>query len=306
MARSSLLQPKVAREPYRDPIFGIPHYHDPALNRLISKSTPSSVLDESIRLLDRSSTRHLRTLQAHRPRVLHRRFNICTLQNSPLMCFPHFEEMAAFLARWFESRELRKQAAITTTQQATFEAQEQFCRGLFILLQEATRGAPVSPKPLRYIYRWYLQKDLIINQARAVERASSDDAFFVIELADGETIKISKGLIDSHRMFDTEMFESEAISRQLREISVDPVPEEEEIVEEVVNTHRAVIVTETFPGRVAKRAPMIVRPGIHNFDYDSLHEELEAVRRDEQSTAQVACEAKLRRRSEILIHEGWT
>jgi hypothetical protein len=244
-------------------------------------------------------------MQTHRPRVIHGRFNMTTLQNSPLMCFPHFAEMTTFLTRWFDSRDLRKAAALTTTQQATFEAQEQFCKGLFILLQETARAAPVSPKPLRYIYSWYLQRDLIINQARAVERGPTDDAFFVIELANGDKIKIAKELIDSDRMFDTEMFEREAIARKLREIPVDPIPEEEDIVEEAVNTHHALVVTETFPGRVAKRTPRIVRPGLHNFDYDLLHEELEAARRDERSTAQAAQEAKVRRRSEILMNVGW-
>jgi hypothetical protein len=305
MSRASLLQTKKVREPYRDPIFGIPHYHDPALNRLIEKHNPSSFLDEGIRILDRASMQHLNAVKAHQPKRLHTRFNTAVLCNSPLFCFPHFEEMANFLTGWFNTRNSRKAAAITTTQQATFDAQEQFCKGLFVLLQETARAAPLSAKPVRHIYGWYLQRDAIINQSRAVERTTRDDGFFVIEMANGEMLKISKRLIDSTTLFDREMFDFERVREKLKEIIPDPIPTEEEAVEEPEITHRPFLITETFAGRVTKRPPPVPRPATRSFDYERFHAEMAAARRDEQETAMIAKDAGMRRLGQIAVRVGW-
>jgi hypothetical protein len=149
------------------------------------KHDPSYHVSESMKYIFVKSDQRLRGVQGNKPKYLHRRFNMDTLTTSALMAFPHFQDMTAYLSRWFAGRESRHSAAVTSNQRATFHAQERFSNGLFLLLQESARAAPVSPKPLKGIYNWYLQRDSVINQSRAVERKAGLEEYVVIELSNG-------------------------------------------------------------------------------------------------------------------------
>jgi hypothetical protein len=226
------------------------------------------------------------------------------LTTSPLRCFPHFEDMLVFLRQSFDSREERRSAAVTTTQQATFEAEEKFCRGLFLLLQETARAHPLSPKPLRYIYKWYLQRDSIINQSRSIERDPEDEEFLVIEFADGEKLRTPKSLLWQAGVLDQGMFSDPEIARKMAMVPLDPPPPVEEVIEEG-ERHRPTLVCETFLTRPTKRSQQVIRPVGVSFNYEDFHAEMATRRSEDVVTRDLAQLARTRRLADISSRMGW-
>jgi hypothetical protein len=212
--------------------------------------------------------------------------------------------MLVFLIRSFESREERRSAAATTTQQATFEAEEKFCRGLFLLLQETVRANPLSPKPLRYIYNWYLQRDSIINQSRSVERDPEDEEFLVIEFADGEKLRTPKSLLWQGGVLDRGMFSEPEIARKMAMVPLDPPPLVEEVIEEG-ERHRPTLVCEPFVTRPTKRLQQVIRPIGLSFNYEDFHAEMAARRSEDVATRDLAQLARTRRLAVISSRMGW-
>lgn len=294
---------KKPKEVYKDPIYGIPHFHDPALSRLIRKHDPSYQVAESMRTLYVKSQQRLRTVKANKPKYLHTRFNIDTLRTSPLMCMPHFEDMTDFLARWFESRDKRKSAAVTTTQQATFVAQEKFCTALFLLLQETARATPLTPAPLKGIYNWYLQRDSVINQSRTIDRNPGDDAFYVIELTNGKKIKVPKSIFDPNVVFDQSIFDPDRMQEEMRNIKPEPKPSEND-GNKRAGAHRPDIITSTSMTKPPKKQPN-AHSVMPTFNYDEFHAQMVEQRQSERDTDLIANFYKEKRRKEISRREGW-
>jgi hypothetical protein len=226
------------------------------------------------------------------------------LTTSPLRCFPHFEAMLTFLTQSSDSREERRSAAVTLTQQATFEAEEKFGRGLFLLLQETARANPLSPKPLRYIYKWYLQRDSIINQSRSVERDPEDEEFLVIEFADGEKLRTPKALLSQGGVLDRGMFSASEIARKMAMVPIEPPPPVAEDVDEG-ERHMPELVCETFVTRATKRSQLITRPVGLSFNYEDFHVQMAAKRSEDAVTQRLAQLARARRLADISSRMGW-
>jgi hypothetical protein len=289
---------------YRDPIYGIPHFHDPGLSRIVMKHDPSYHVSESMKIIFVKSDQRLRAIQGNRPKYLHSRFNMDTLTTSPLMVFPHFQDMTAYLGRWFNDKDARQKSALTSHQRATFQAQERFSNGLFLLLQESARAAPVSPKPLKGIYNWYLQRDSVINQSRTIEKKVGLDEFVVIELSNGQEIRVPRSLLDSSRIGEIEsLFNPQALKRKLEQIEIDPPPEIQ-TPPIAMRTKQTEVITSTTLAPTQKRgtSAMLKRP---TFDFDQLHSELEEQRRSDRDVAAIARIMGERRRTEITRLEGW-
>jgi hypothetical protein len=296
---------RLHEEVYKDPIYGIPHFHDPALSRLILKHDPSHHVSESMKLIFMKSDQRLRSIHGNKPKYLHKRFNMDTLTTSPLMAFPHFQDMAGFLSRWFTTRDSRQQNAFTSHQRATFEAQERFSRGLFLLLQESARAAPISPKPLKGIYNWYLQRDSVINQSRTIERKTGLDEFIVIELSNGQEIRVSRALLDGSQTAEIEnLFDVEFVKKTMKEIEVEVQPEPEIESTPIIERQVEVITSTGLPTQLKKGilSSNFRRP---TFDFDQLHAELEGQRQNDKDVTAIAKIVRERRRAEILQLEGW-
>jgi hypothetical protein len=294
---------KKPREVYRDPIFGIPHYHEPALSRLIRKHDAATQISEDLRAHFAKSERRLRAVQTNKPRFMHTRFNIEALAFSPLLCLPHFSTMYNYLRIWFECRENRQLAAITKAQQAKFDAQEKFSRGLFLLLQDIARSAPLDPKPLRFVYLWYLQRDSVIDQSRMSDRPVTDDGFWSVELADGQTLRVPRKLIDAPSLLPQSMFDMGILTEQMKTIELSPPPIIEEPIIEV-RKHHAQILTETFPNVPFKRAQPPRQVSL-SFDYESFHKEMVEQRKSDADTAVLARAARTRRLAALQGRLGW-
>ena len=288
---------KKKNEPYKDPIYGIPHFHDPALCRIIRKHDPSYQVSLSMRQLFIKSQQRLKMVKANRPKYIHTAYNIETLKTSPLLCFPHFEEMTEFLTAWFATIDRRRMEAKTSTQISTFNAQAKFCKGLFLLLQEAARAAPLSPAPLRGIYNWYLQRDTVINQNRTVEPNKENEQFFVVELLNGNKVKVLKSLLDYNNIWEKANKSPEEINAILNSIEPEKEPEPEPVIEPVYRKE-VKIIHETFPIRHPKRS-LTSAISTSPFDYDKFHEEMERQRRDEKQTAFIAQAIAHQRRCDI-------
>jgi hypothetical protein len=251
------------------------------------------------------SDQRLRAIQGNKPKCLHTRFNMDTLTTSPLMGFPHFQDMTEYLSRWFASRDFRQKNVFTSHQRATFQAQERFSRGLFLLLQESARAAPLSPKPLKGIYNWYLQRDSVINQSRTVERKTGLDEFIVIEMSNGQEVRVPRALLDGSQAAEIEaLFDPACVKEKFREIEVDVQPESEAEPTPIVERQVEVITSVVLPSPLKKGIPSswMRRP---TFDFDQFHAELEGQRQGDQDVAAIAKIVRERRRAEILQLEGW-
>lgn len=300
------MRPKT-REVYRDPIYGIPHFHDPAISRITMKHDPSYQVSKSMKMIYVKSSQRLRAVRANKPKYLHTRFNIDTLLTSPLMIFPHFQDMTDYLSQWFTNRDARQAKAITSKQKERFNAQDRFANSLFLLLQESARSSPVSSKPLRGIYNWYLQRDSVINSSKTMERKAGIDEFFIIELNNGQEIRVPRHLMDVERMcadIDS-LFTDENLTKTLRE-----VPVEEAVPPAIIARRTPRKKVEIITGRTQKPVPrratstLDKRPS--KFDYDKFHEEMERRRQDERDVDAMAAIMYDRRRDEISRREGWS
>jgi hypothetical protein len=121
---------------------------------------------------------------------------------------------------------IRAKSAVTSNQRAAFQAHDRFSTGLFQLLQECARTAPLSPKPLKGIYNWYLQRDSVITQNGPLERKSGVDKYVVIELSNGQELRVPRSLLEASRADAIEaLFQPHAVKRAMAQIAVEPVPE---------------------------------------------------------------------------------
>lgn len=296
-------RPKKQQEVYKDPIYGIPHFHDPALCRIIRKHDPSFQVSKSIKALYVKSQQRLKTVQANKPRYMHSAYNIETLRTSPLMCFPHFEEMTEFLNKWFETERKRQEDAKTSTQIATFEAQKRFCKGLFLLLQETARAAPLSASPLKGIYNWFLQRDSVINQSRTIDKNQADEGYYVVEMMNGKKLRVHKSCFDINEITLDSILSPEQLEKLLQSI---PTEEKPVVEEEVKKPDRppVKIITETHPVRIPKK-PATFMEYEKTFDYDAFHKLMEGQRKSERETDLIAQKAREIRKREISQRVGW-
>ena len=288
---------------YRDPIYGIPHFHDPAIMRIIQKHDPNYQINQSMKAIALKSQQRLRTVSVNKPRFLHRRFNIETLITSPLMCFPHFEDMTFFLMRWFKTKAQKEKELVTSNQKATFSAMSKFCDSLFLLLQETARAAPLSPKPLIGIYNWYLQRDTIIYQARTQTTQDQKSEYITIELTNGDVVEIKKAFLDVKQVLIS--------NEEVKKIIVDSFCKEEprkEVKETVVKKRSGSKQTRIL------RDPILTKPlprsnetfmYSDDFDYPAFHKKLVAERQAEKDVDRIANEEKIRRRNEIKELPGF-
>jgi hypothetical protein len=289
---------------YRDPIYGIPHFHDPGLTRIMRKHDPSYQISESMKLLFAKSDQRFRAIQGSKPRCLHSRFNIEALTTSPLLAFPHFMDMTDYLQRWFDTRDKRLKDAVTLSQRATFEAQQNFSKALFLLLQEASRASPVSPKPLKGIYNWYLQRDSVINASRTVEKEVDLDADIIIELLDGDKIAVPRYVLDASKLGEVaELFLPDQLETAWAHVPVDPPPEPPPKPVPKREKEPEVICMALPPAQMKRTASSLSRRG--TFNYDAFHEEMVEQRKADRDVAAIARIVGQRRQAEIAQRPGW-
>ena len=295
---------KSGREVYKDPVYGIPHFHDPALSRIMMKHDPSYQVSRSMKMIFVKSSQRLRAVRANKPKYLHTRFNIDTLLTSPLMVFPHFQDMTDYISRWFMNREARQRAALTSNQKATFVAQERFVNSLFLLLQESARASPVSPTPLKGIYNWYLQRDSVIDSSRMVEKKVGLDEFFIIELSNGQEIRVPRNLVGPERLLDLEeIFSEENIEETMRVVPVheDPPPP---VIPPKIKKRNIDIITKTSSVAVPRRLSSSSELNL-KFDYDTFHKELVARRQAERDVDTIAENVRKKRLWELGRTGAW-
>lgn len=223
------------------------------------------------------------------------------------MIFPHFQDMTDYLSRWFTNRNARQATAITSKQKARFNAQDRFANSLFLLLQESARSSPVSSKPLRGIYNWYLQRDSIINSSKTMERKPGIDEFFIIELNNGQEIRVPRYLMDSDQMCSDidSLFTEDNLMRTLREVPIEEAPPPA-IITRKTPRKKVEIITGPTQKPVPRRATSTLDKRPSKFDYDKFHEEMETRRKDERDVAAMARIMRDRRRDEISRRDGWT
>ncbi|OHT02330.1 hypothetical protein TRFO_07154 [Tritrichomonas foetus] len=249
------------------------------------------------------SQQRLKTVMANKPRYIHTAYNIETLRTSPLMCFPHFEEMTDFLSRWFDTEAKRQSEAKTTTQIATFDAQKRFCKGLFLLMQETARASPLSVGPLKGIYNWYLQRDSVINQSRAIDKNTADEGYYVVEMINGKKIRVSKDCFDFDTIINKAIYSQEQMDAIIQSIQPD-TPEEVDEMTKKPNRRKVTLVTETFPKRTMKKTTPSFEYDT-KFDYDAFHAYMEEQRQAERDTDRIAQKEANKRRHDILQRVGW-
>ena len=286
------------KEVYRDPIYGIPHFHDPAIARIMRKHDPNYHITESMKLIARQSAQRLKSVQGNKPRFLHTRFNIETLTTSPLMCFPHFVDMTEFLKSWFSTKSDREKQIVTSTQRATFEAQNKFCDALFLLLQETVRASPISPKPLSGIYNWYLQRDAIINQTRTLTVNEGNQQYIVIELTNGQELKIDRRFLDINHVFKQNDFERAIESTPNLYKQPKPV-ERVDPPKKKINTHVTRIISDvSLPQALRKNNEPVLLS--ETFNYQRFHERLQEQRKQERETEIIALATRYRKKEEVM------
>jgi len=294
---------KKPKEIYKDPIYGIPHFHDPAISRVMTKHDPLYPVQKSIKQILVKSQQRLTAAKSKKPKYLHVSYSIDTLHQSPLMCFPHFVEMTQFLNNWFDIRDVRMKTVITSTQRATFAAQNKFCDTLFLLLQETVRASPLTPKPLTGIYNWFLQRDNVIHQSRSIAQNSGDSQYIVIELMNGGELKIERRLLDVDQMLHQSIFSTDSAWELLSKPKTDTL-ENDRNTESQQNVHRPRILTDPCMPQVSKRQHESVLIN-ETFNYKQLHDEMDRRRREEKETELMATAARLKRREEIKIQPCW-
>jgi hypothetical protein len=268
------------------------------------KHDPSYLVSKSMKHISVKSDQRLHALRGNKAKFLHARFNLDVLTTSPLMAFPHFQDMTAYLTRWFETRDERQKKALNSHQRATFRAQERFSNGLFLLLQESARAAPVSPKPLKGIYNWYLLRDSVINQNTTVEKKTGLEEFVVIELSNGQEIRIPRMLIDPARTTEIEaLFRPEAIKYRLRKIEVDPEAEFEVPPQPVVDKKTEVIISTELAPPLKKAVVPQARRVAYNFD--RLQAELKAKMGGDRGFTIIQKMIIEKRRADMAHKEAW-
>lgn len=271
---------KEDREVYKDPIFGIPHLHDPAIMRIVEKHDPYRQMNESMKLMARKSQLRLRAVESSKPRYIHTRFNIEALTKSPLMCFPHFEEMTNYLDQWFSSRQQMEASILTSNQRGTFIALSKFCDSLFLLLQETARASPISPAPLAGIYKWYLQRDTVINQSKNLNMPIQNENVTIIELPNGKKIEINNNELNPRYVLNKVTLTPEIIMREFNSIKVAPPPVIEQKPPEQVHRTTRILIHPTFHEITKKEEEK--EPEEEKFDYELLHKRLQAERESEE------------------------
>ena len=274
---------------YKDPIFGVAHNHDPTLQVIINKRDPIRQMNESMRQMTLKSQMRLKHVQNSKPRYMHTRFNIDALKSSPLMCFPHFEEMVKFLISWYNNRGRLKQemAGRGISQQATFNAKERFCDSLFLLLQEASKANPLVPAPLAGIYKWFLNRDTMIQQSKQINLQSQDLPYILIELPNGEEVHVMKKNLDFNQVAPKQAFRTDNLMRVYDEAKVIHDEEEEIIIEREIPVSKARILRDVnikpLP-KEEKKDPLLY----DKFDYHKLHERLKREREEEKEVDAIA------------------
>ena len=289
---SNIIEKKKKKESknavYKDPIYGIPHCHEPALRVIMDKRDIYKQMNDSMRLMTRKSSLRLRKVQAGKPRYTHNRFDIETLLGSPLMCFPHFQEMASFLMKWFDTKESRRLEVTNKglSQQAKYEAISKFCDSLFLLLQEAVRSNPLTPQPLSGIYKWFLNRDIMIQQSKQINLKTQDLPYILIELPSGEEVHVLKKNLDCNQVFPKDKFTPEYLSQiktppRQKKPKLQPI--EEEVVMPVSKT-RVLRGDSTIPlVREPKKEPLLY----DKIDMKQLHQRLRRERQDEKDADKI-------------------
>lgn len=287
------------KDVYRDPIYGIAHFHDPAIVRIMQKHDLSYKISESMRIIARKSAQRLKSIQGNKPRFFHTRFNIETLTTSPLMCFPHFMDMTEFLKNWFLTRDEQEKQVVTSLQRTKFEAQSKFCNALFLLLQETARASSLSPKPLSGIYSWYLQRDSIINQTCTVPVNDGNQQYIVIELTNGQKIKIDRNFLDINHVFKHDDFErviesTPSLYKQPKPVEIIETPKKN------FNTHVTKIISEvSLPQAPRRNNDSVILSG--TFNYKKLHDRLQEQRRQERETEIIALTTRYGRKEDVSV-----
>lgn len=277
---------KEDKEVYKDPIFGIPHLHDPAIMRIVEKHDPYRQMNESMKLMARKSQLRLRAVQSSKPRFIHSRFNIDALTKSPLMCFPHFEEMTNFLEHWFTSKDQMEASILTSNQRGTFIALSKFCDSLFLLLQETARASPISPAPLAGIYKWYLQRDTVINQSKNLNMPIQNENVTIIELPNGKKIEINNNDLNPRYILNRVTLTPDIILREFDNVKVTPPPVEEKVQQEKVMKSTRILLHPVVP--TFKKKEEEPESDIDRFDYEKLHKRLQAERESEAEVDRIA------------------
>jgi hypothetical protein len=226
------------------------------------------------------------------------------LTTSPLLAFPHFIDMTDYLRRWFDTRDKRLKDAVTLSQRATYEAQQNFSKALFLLLQEASRVSPVSPKPLKGIYNWYLQRDSVINASRAVEKDVDLEADIVIEMLDGDKIAVPRYVLDASRVGEVaDLFLPDHLETAWAHVPVDPPPAPPQQPAPKREKEPEVICVTSPPAQMKRTASSLARRA--TFNYDAFHQEMVEQRKADRDVAAIARIMRQRRQAEIAQQPGW-
>jgi hypothetical protein len=243
--KASKTENKMSATLYRDPIFGIAHNHDPTIQVLINKRDPIKQMNDSMKQMTLKSQRRLRNAKSSVPRSVHTRFDVNVLATSPLMCFPHFEEMTKFLMQWYKNKEKRKNEVSNRgiSQQAVFGATSKFCDSLFLLLQETSR-TNLDPAPLTGIYKWYLNRDTMIQQSKQINLQSQDLPYILIELPNGEEVHVMKKNLDFNQVAPKQAFKADNIMRVFDAAKIIQEEEEEVAIDYETPKSRTIILRD--------------------------------------------------------------
>ena len=294
---------KKKNEVYKDPIYGIPHFHDPALLRIIQKHDPNYQINQSMKAIALRSKQRVRAVSANKPKYLHTRFNIETLTTSPLMCFPHFQDMTNFLMNWFETKDKKEKELVTSNQKLIFQEYAKFCNALFLLLQETARAQPLSPKPLIGIYSWYLQRDAIIYQSRSTTQQDQKSQFITIELTNGQVVEINKAYLDVNQVLaNSDKWHDKALS-QIGKPIPPPVVEEKVIPKRTGSKITRIIKDPILPKPI--KQPQETFLLYEDFDYPALHKRLVEERQAEIDVDRLAKAERDRKKEEIKGLSGF-
>ena len=288
---------------YRDPIYGIPHFHDPAILRIMQKHDPKYQINQSMKSIALKSRQRVKAVSSNKPRFLHTRFNIETLTTSPLMCFPHFQDMTSFLQTWFETRHQKEKELVTSNQKLIFQELSKFCDALFLLLQETARAQPLNPKPLIGIYDWYLQRDAIIYQSRQTTQQDQKSQMITIELTNGQVVEINKAYLDVNQVLAGSDKWHEIAARNVHPPPPKPVVEEK-VVPKRSGTHIARIIKDpVFPKPIQQ--PQETFLIYEDFDYPAFHKKLVEQREAEKDVDRLAKAEREKKRLEIKQLSGF-
>lgn len=279
---------KEEKEVYKDPIFGIPHLHDPAIMRIVEKHDPYKQMNESMKLMAKKSQQRLRAVKSAKPRFIHSRFNMDALKKSPLMCFPHFDEMTTYLDQWFTNRNQMEASILTSNQRGTFIALSKFCDSLFLLLQETARASPISPAPLSGIYKWYLQRDTVINQSKNLNMPTQNENVTIIELPNGKKIEINNNDLNPKYILSRVTLTPEMILNEFDAVKKEPPLVERKVEKKKVTKSPTILLNPVVPPLKKREDEFEEKKEENKFDYAKLHKRLVAEREAEEEVDRMA------------------